>query len=175
MAESSSPPADQLSTVTINDAVEVAQFSQRSLIRTILSRSDGGAGLAGQTVRIGGWVKTGRKQDKGAFAFLEVNDGSCPANLQVMVDSGIYPLGQLVHTGTAVHIEGQLQLPPEGKTQKIELKAQKVLDVGTVDPAKYPLPKTKLTLEFLRDFVHLRPKTNTVCSLSIYSYELCCR
>ncbi|PKI31038.1 hypothetical protein CRG98_048571, partial [Punica granatum] len=42
----------------------------------------GGAGLAGQRVRVGGWVKTGRKQGGGSFAFLEVSDGTCPANLQ---------------------------------------------------------------------------------------------
>jgi asparaginyl-tRNA synthetase len=166
MAEESAPPADQLSSVTINDAVEVSQFSQRTLIRSIISRPDGGAGLAGQTVKIGGWVKTGRKQDKGAFAFLEVNDGSCPANLQVMVDATVHSLTQLVQTGASIHVEGLLQLPPPGKTQKIELKAINVIDVGTVDPAKYPLPKTKLTLEFLRDYVHLRPKTNTISSIA---------
>lgn len=169
MAHQSSPPADQLSAVTLTStAVPQSQFSQRVPIRSILNRSDGGAGLAGNTAKVGGWVKTGRKQDKGSFAFLEVNDGSCPANLQVIVDAGIWNLGQLVQTGTCVHVEGVLQVPPEGKTQKIELRASKVIDVGTVDPAKYPLPKTKLTLEFLRDFVHLRPKTNTVYFLSLY-------
>ncbi|KAM7512944.1 hypothetical protein LguiB_011819 [Lonicera macranthoides] len=167
MADQSSPPVDQLSAVTLTStAVPESQFSQRVPIRSILTRSDGGAELAGNTAKVGGWVKTGRKQDKGSFAFLEVNDGSCPANLQVIVDAGIWNLGQLVQTGTCVHVEGVLQVPPEGKTQKIELRASKVIDVGTVDPAKYPLPKTKLTLEFLRDFVHLRPKTNTISSIA---------
>ena len=107
-------------------------------------------------------MKTGREQGKGAFAFLELNDGSCPANLQVIVESGVHKLGDLVPTGTSVYVEGELKKPPEGTKQKIELKVLKVLDVGTVDAAKYPLPKTRLTLEFLRDFVHLRPRTNTV-------------
>lgn len=107
-------------------------------------------------------MKTGREQGKGSFAFLELNDGSCPSNLQVIVDSAVAPLGQLVPTGTCIFVEGVLKVPPEGTKQKIELRVEKVVDVGPVDPAKYPLPKTKLTLEFLRDVVHLRPRTNTV-------------
>lgn len=67
-------------------------------------------------------------------------------------------------TGTCVHLEGELKLPPVEAKQKVELRVQKILDLGTVDPAKYPLPKTKLTLELLRDYVHLRPRTNTVFS-----------
>ncbi|KAG9142452.1 hypothetical protein Leryth_018232 [Lithospermum erythrorhizon] len=136
------------------------------LIRSILARPDGGASLSGQKVRIGGWVKTGREQGKGAFAFLEVNDGSCPSNLQVMVDASVHNLAELTATGTCVHVEGQLKEPPEGTKQKIELSVLKVLDVGIVDASSYPLPKTKLTLEFLRDVVHLRPRTNTIASIA---------
>lgn len=111
-------------------------------------------------------MKTGREQGKGSFAFLELNDGSCPSNLQVIVDSAVAPLGQLVPTGTCIFVEGVLKVPPEGTKQKIELRVEKVVDVGPVDPAKYPLPKTKLTLEFLRDVVHLRPRTNTISAVA---------
>nr|XP_027072598.1 asparagine--tRNA ligase, cytoplasmic 1-like [Coffea arabica] len=169
MSIDSTPPLELLS---LSDTVEEAQFSRRVLIHSILSRPDGGAGLAGQVVRIGGWVKTGREQGKGAFAFLELNDGSCPANLQVIVESGVHKLGDLVPTGTSVYVEGELKKPPEGTKQKIELKVLKVLDVGTVDAAKYPLPKTRLTLEFLRDFVHLRPRTNTISAVARIRNEL---
>lgn len=157
------PPLDKL---TLSSTVEKAHFSQRVPIRSILSRIDGGAGLAGQVVTIGGWVKTGREQGKGSFAFLEVNDGSCPGNLQVIVQSTVYKLSDLVSTGTCVHVEGKLKEPPEGTKQKIELEVLKVLDVGTVDAANYPLPKTKLTLEFLRDVVHLRSRTNTISAVA---------
>ncbi|KAL6330990.1 hypothetical protein AAG906_009418 [Vitis piasezkii] len=170
MAEDSVPPVDQMALATLNDDVSIpfvkAQFSDRHLIRTILSRPDGGAGLAGQTVKVGGWVKTGREQGKGSFAFLELNDGSCPANLQVIVDAAVAPLGQLVQTGTCVHVEGLLKVPPEGTKQRVELRVEKVHHVGPVDPAKYPLPKTRLTLEFLRDFVHFRPRTNTISAVA---------
>ncbi|GMP59587.1 hypothetical protein CsSME_00022815 [Camellia sinensis var. sinensis] len=166
MSADASPPVDQKSAVTLADTAEEALFSQRVLIRSIICRPDGGSGLAGQKVRVGGWVKTGREQGKGSFAFLELNDGSCPANLQVMVDAVVAPLGQLVATGTCVHVEGELKEPPEGAKQRIELRVEKVLGVGTVDPAKYPLPKTRLTLEFLRDCVHLRPRTNTISAIA---------
>lgn len=158
--DSAPPPAmDKLS---LNDTVPEAKFSQRVPIHSILSRADGGSGLAGQAVRIGGWVKTGREQGKGSFAFLELNDGSCPDNLQVLVDASVHKLSDLVSTGTCVHVEGELKVPPEGAKQKVELRVRKVINVGPVDGGKYPLPKTKLTLEFLRDVVHLRPRTNTV-------------
>ncbi|THG17899.1 hypothetical protein TEA_028801 [Camellia sinensis var. sinensis] len=135
MSADASPPVDQKSAVTLADTAEEALFSQRVLIRSIICRPDGGSGLAGQKVRVGGWVKTGREQGKGSFAFLELNDGSCPANLQVMVDAAVAPLGQLVATGTCVHVEGELKEPPEGAKQRIELRVEKVLEVGTVDPA----------------------------------------
>lgn len=111
-------------------------------------------------------MKTGREQGKGSFAFLELNDGSCPANLQVIVEKEVADLSPLVHTGACVSVEGVLKEPPEGTKQKIELRVEKVLHVGPVDPAKYPIPKTKLTLEFLRDHIHFRPRTNTISAVA---------
>lgn len=150
----------------MSDEVPKAEFSDSVLIKSIIRREDGGSGLAGKKARIGGWVKTGRKADKDAFAFLELNDGSCAGNLQVIIDASLADLGQLVQTGTCVVVEGHLKLPPSGAKQKIELRADEVLHVGPVDPAKYPLPKTRLTLESLRDFVHLRSRTNTISAVA---------
>ncbi|KAE8666847.1 Asparagine--tRNA ligase [Hibiscus syriacus] len=160
------PPSDKLVAMKLADAVEKYAFTDRVLIRSIVSRPDGGAGLAGQNVRACGWVKAGREQGKETFAFLELNDGSCPANLQVIVDAGVAVLSKLVATGTCVVVDGILKVPPEGTRQKIELRVEKVVSVGEVDPAKYPIPKTKLTLEFLRDHLHLRSRTNTIASLA---------
>ncbi|CAI0627277.1 unnamed protein product [Linum tenue] len=169
----STPPVAELASATLTDDAAAGlalkhPFSDRVPIRSIVSRPDGGAGLAGQRIRAGGWVKTGREQGKGAFAFLEVNDGSCLANLQVMVDAGVVEegLGYLVATGTSVSVEGLLKVPPEGAKQKIELRVEKVLHVGPVDPAKYPIPKTRLTLEKLRDRIHFRARTNTISAIA---------
>ncbi|XVF49058.1 hypothetical protein PTKIN_Ptkin03bG0238400 [Pterospermum kingtungense] len=159
-------PTDQHATMNPTDTVQNHAFSDRALIRSIVGWPDGGAGLAGQRVRAGGWVKTGREQGKGAFAFLELNDGSCPANLQVIVEAGVAVLSKLVQTGTCVVVDGVLKLPPEGTKQRIELRVEKVVHLGEVDPAKYPIPKTKLTLEFLRDHLHLRSRTNTIAAIA---------
>ena len=96
------------------------------------------------------------------LASLELNDGSYPANLQVIVDAALAPLGQLVQISTCVHVESSLKVPPEGTKQRVEFRVEKVHHVGPVDPAKYPLPKTRLTLEFLRVFVHFRSRTNMI-------------
>ncbi|KAF6153879.1 hypothetical protein GIB67_001112 [Kingdonia uniflora] len=165
----------QMSTTTLangSDSPPKSKFSKRTLIKTILSRPDGGVGFSGQKVTVGGWVKTGREQGKGSFAFLELNDGSCPSNLQVIVDTSVADIGQLVQTGTCVLVEGELKKPPEGTKQNVELRVERVVEVGPVDPAKYPLPKTKLKLEFLRDQVHLRAKTNTETEGAMNFFEL---
>ncbi|KAG6428631.1 hypothetical protein SASPL_112884 [Salvia splendens] len=165
--DSAPPPA--MDGLTLSDAVPEAEFSKRVLIKSILGRPDKGAGLNGQKVRIGGWVKTGREAEKGTLAFLQVNDGSSPENLQVLVKSDVYKVSDVVATGTCVHIEGVLQRPPETATQqKIELQVSNVISVGTVDAAKYPLPKSKarLPLELLRDVVHLRPRTNIISAIA---------
>ncbi|XP_068656711.1 asparagine--tRNA ligase, cytoplasmic 3-like [Aristolochia californica] len=158
----SDPPVESVQVLSLAEGVTGEKFSRRVLIRKIICREDGGVGLAGQKVTVGGWVKTGREQGKGTFAFLELNDGSCPGNLQVIVDASVSPLAQLVPTGTSVFVEGELKKPPAGTKQNVELRVEKVLKVGPVDPAKYPIPKTKLTLEFLRDVMHLRSRTNTI-------------
>ncbi|XP_076889066.1 asparagine--tRNA ligase, cytoplasmic 1-like [Bidens hawaiensis] len=165
MADTTVP---SINTLTLSDTITQAEFSQRVLIQSILTRPDHGAGLAGQTVKVGGWVKKGREQGKGTFAFIELNDGSCPANLQLIIYADVAVLGEVTATGTCLHVEGVLHLPPEEKQgkQAIELKVVKVLEIGRVDPLKYPLPKTRLTLEFLRDYVHLRPRTNTIAAIA---------
>ncbi|BFG38167.1 hypothetical protein CerSpe_244410 [Prunus speciosa] len=153
-------------------SVERAQYSDRVPIRSIILRPDGGSGLAGQQARVGGWVKTGRKADKDAFAFLELNDGSCAGNLQIIVEADKGDLGQLVLTGTCLQVDGVLKLPPDGKKQKVELQVEKVIHVGVVDASKYPLPKTRLPLELLRDYVHLRARTNTMGAVARIRDEL---
>jgi asparaginyl-tRNA synthetase len=109
-----------------DEAALVAPYSRsysRTLVNTILGSDSGGASLVGRTIRVGGWVKTGREAGAGAFAFLEVNDGSCFANLQVMVDASVAEevggLKDLVPTSTCVLIEGVLAETPPGTKQKV--------------------------------------------------------
>jgi hypothetical protein len=107
----------------------VAPYSKsfgRTMIATILDSESQGVEFVGRTIRIGGWVKTGREAGAGAFAFLEVNDGSCFANLQIMVDAAVAQelqggLKALVPTATCVLIEGILSETPPGTKQKVRL------------------------------------------------------
>ena len=100
----------------------------RTMISTILDSDSGGVSLVGRTLRVGGWVKTGREAGAGAFAFLEVNDGSCFGNLQIMVDKAVAEgvteggLKDLVPTSTCVLIEGHLAETPPGTKQKVRRK-----------------------------------------------------
>ncbi|XP_024514931.1 asparagine--tRNA ligase, cytoplasmic 1 [Selaginella moellendorffii] len=154
-------------TLATKSGIEWAKYSHRVFIKSILGRPDGGAGLLGHNVRVGGWVKTGRSHEKGRLTFLELNDGSCPANLQVIVEDTVTPDAQLIYTGTCLVVEGELTQPPEtAKKQKVELRAQKVLEVGPVDASKYPIAKGRHTLEFLRNLMHLRSRTNTISSVA---------
>ncbi|KAJ0975456.1 hypothetical protein J5N97_017421 [Dioscorea zingiberensis] len=163
------PPTAEMASAYLTSLPE---RRRREFISSIIGRGTAADDLVGRRVRVGGWVKTGREQGKGAFAFLELNDGSCLANLQVIVDSSVYPLTQLLHTGTSVLVEGELKKPPEGVKQRVELRVDRVLEVGSADPSTYPLPKTRLTLEFLRDYVHLRPRTNTISAIARIRDEL---
>ncbi|KAI7843684.1 hypothetical protein COHA_002584 [Chlorella ohadii] len=147
----------------------VAPYSRsygRTMVKSVLENESEGLSLVGKTIRVGGWVKTGREAGAGAFAFLEVNDGSCFQNIQVMVDKEVAEevggLKQLTPTSTCVLIEGVLAQTPPGTKQKVELKATKVVHVGGTDPAEYPLAKKKQSMEFLREKAHLRPRTNTI-------------
>ena len=125
-----------------------------------------GASLIGSTVVVGGWVKTGRVADKGALVFLEVNDGTGPKNLQVVVKAEVHAIDELKSTGTCVVVEGTLKAPPEGATQVVEMHATKILHVGPCDAAKYPIAKKKISLEFLREKIHLRTRTNTIAAIA---------
>ncbi|XP_027906711.1 asparagine--tRNA ligase, cytoplasmic 2 isoform X2 [Vigna unguiculata] len=101
---------------------------------------------------------------KASVAYLLLTDGSCVSSLQVVVDSSIASPNRVMSTGTCLLVEGQLERASEGK-HVIELKAEKVLHIGTVDFDKYPLSKKRIPLDTLRDYSHFRPRTTTVATV----------
>jgi asparaginyl-tRNA synthetase len=116
----------------------------------------------GQTVEIRGWIRT-RRDSKG-FSFLEVNDGSCVANLQIIAEEGLPRYHEEIlrlTTGCAVRISGLLAASP-AKGQAVELKATEIEVYGWADPETYPLQKKRHSFEFLREIGHLRPRTNSL-------------
>ena len=115
--------------------------------------------LSGQTVTVGGWVRTIR--DMKQFGFLELNDGSCFKNLQVVMDAGVlsnYAEIAAQNVGAALVVTGAVVLTP-GAKQPLELKAASIEVEGTSTP-DYPLQKKRHSPEFLRTIQHLRPRTN---------------
>ncbi len=116
----------------------------------------------GKTVRVQGWLRT-RRDSKGGFSFLEVNDGSCPGNLQVVAPGELANYDSVVkhlHTGASLRVEGEVKASP-AKGQATELLASRVELLGDADPETYPLQKKGHSFEFLRSIAHLRPRTNT--------------
>ncbi|MCA9034790.1 MAG: asparagine--tRNA ligase [Planctomycetaceae bacterium] len=114
------------------------------------------------TVVAKGWVRT-RRDSKNGFSFIELNDGSCMKNLQIVVDSavpGYQAIIKDITTGASISVEGTLKESP-GKGQRIELHATSLDLLGIADPASFPLQKKGHSMEFLREIAHLRPRTNT--------------
>ncbi|MEN9233252.1 MAG: asparagine--tRNA ligase [Gloeomargarita sp. DG02_4_bins_56] len=107
-----------------------------------------------------GWIRTRRELKD--LCFLELNDGSCLANLQVLVprSSPLYDLASGLHTGAAIGVSGQLVASP-AQGQRVELQAETITVYGNADPDSYPLQKKRHSFEFLRTIAHLRPRTNT--------------
>ncbi len=116
----------------------------------------------GQHVAVAGWVRT--KRDTGSFSFIEVNDGSCLANLQIIADEKLDNYGSEIKqlsTGASVMVEGDLKESP-AKGQDVELHATRFRVIGKADPETYPLQKKRHSFEFLREISHLRPRTNAL-------------
>jgi len=112
-----------------------------------------------QNVRIKGWLRTVRASKQ--VVFLNVNDGSTLAGIQVVAGDDLANAEEVRHltTGSAVSIEGELVESP-AKGQSVELKATSVKVVGKAD-ADFPLQKKRHSFEFLRTIAHLRNRTNT--------------
>ena len=115
--------------------------------------------LSDQTVTVGGWVRTIR--DLKGFGFIELNDGSCFRNLQVVMEAAVlsnYADIASQNVGAALIVTGTVMLTPEAK-QPLELKATEIAVEGVSSP-DYPLQKKRHSVEFLRTIQHLRPRTN---------------
>jgi len=117
---------------------------------------------AGGEVTVRGWVRT-RRDSKAGLSFVNVSDGSCFAPIQVVApDSLANYESEIKHltTGCAVVATGTL-VASQGQGQSFEIQASSVEVVGWVeDPLTYPMQPKQHSLEYLREFAHLRPRTN---------------
>ena len=113
----------------------------------------------GASVTVCGWAKTIR--DMKTFGFIELNDGSCFRNLQVVMDANSlsnYKEIAAQNVGAALIVRGTVVLTPEAK-QPLEVKATEI-EVEGVSSPDYPLQKKRHSVEYLRTIQHLRPRTN---------------
>jgi asparaginyl-tRNA synthetase len=132
------------------------------------------ADAVGREVLLQGWVRT-RRDSKGGFSFLEINDGSCLGNVQVIAESGLPNYAsEVLHltAGCSVSVEGLVKASP-AKGQATEVQARKVTVHGLADAAHYPLQKKGHSLEFLREKAHLRPRSNTFGAVARVRNQVC--
>jgi asparaginyl-tRNA synthetase len=131
------------------------------------------AEAVGRQVRLQGWVRT-RRDSKGGFSFIELNDGSSQGNVQVVAPGELANYESEVkhlHTGASVVIEGEVKASP-AKGQATEVLANRVELLGNADAETYPLQKKGHTFEFLRTIAHLRPRTNTFGAIARLRHQV---
>ena len=115
-----------------------------------------------QAVTVKGWVRT-RRDSKNGFSFVELNDGSCMKNLQIVIDGEVPGYAETIKqvtTGASIAVDGVIKESP-GKGQSIEVHATAFELLGAADAATFPLQKKGHSFEFLREIAHLRPRTNS--------------
>lgn len=119
---------------------------------------------AGSTVTVGGWVRT-RRDSKAGFSFIALSDGSCFNNVQIIAENSLNNYSSEIlklTAGCSLMVEGLLQESP-GQGQAFEIKATKIQVLGLVeDPDTYPMSAKRHSVEYLREYAHLRPRTNLI-------------
>ena len=121
-----------------------------------------GSITVGSSVTLAGWIRT-RRDSKAGFSFLSVNDGSCFNNVQVIAPKSLENYESEIlklTTGCSVVVDGILKAS-EGKGQDYEITASSVKVLGFVEnPDTYPMSAKRHSVEYLREYAHLRPRTN---------------
>ncbi|KAH6829892.1 Class II aminoacyl-tRNA and biotin synthetases superfamily protein [Perilla frutescens var. hirtella] len=152
--------------IDLKKGAKIREFRRRLKIVDIKGGVDEGLNRLGETLEVRGWVRTLRAQS--SVTFIEVNDGSCISNMQCVMSSDSEGYDQVesgvISTGASVWIQGTV-VASQGSKQKVELKVDKLVTVGTCDPS-FPIQKKRVSREFLRTKAHLRPRTNTFGAVS---------
>src|SRR5437763_11487561 len=128
----------------------------------------------GRQIELDGWVRT-RRDSKGGFSFVELNDGSCFGNVQIVAEgklpnyeSEVKKLG----AGASIRVVGEVRASP-AQGQATEVHAQSITLCGLADPESYPLQKKRHSFEFLRTLAHLRPRPNTFGAVARVRHQVC--
>jgi asparaginyl-tRNA synthetase len=130
---------------------------KRTLIRKALQGN-----CLNSEITVCGWIRT-RRDSKGGFSFIELNDGSCFGNIQIIAENSLPNYEkEIAHLfpGASIAATGKLVESP-GTGQSVELQASDIKVFGNCEPTDYPLQKQRVSFERLREIAHLRPRTNT--------------
>ena len=123
-----------------------------------------------ENLLIKGWVRT--KRDSKTFSFIELNDGSCLKNIQIIVDEKTADDDSIkkITTGSALAVRGRL-VESQGSGQQWEVQASEI-EIISLAPDTFPLQKKRHSDEYLRSIAHLRPRTNKYGALFRIRSEL---
>lgn len=130
--------------------------------------------LIGSIVTVNGWVRT-RRDSKAGLSFVTLNDGSCFESLQLIAANTLSnyhtEIGKLT-AGCAIQATGVLVASPAAG-QQLELQITSLTVVGWVaTPESYPMAAKYHTPEYLREFAHLRPRTNLIGAVTRIRHSL---
>ncbi|WWP00534.1 MAG: asparagine--tRNA ligase [Candidatus Dasytiphilus stammeri] len=119
-------------------------------------------------ITVRGWVRT-RRDSKLGISFISIYDGSCLNNLQVIANNSLYNYQNEIlrlSSGCSIIVTGKIVIS-SGKKQQIEIASTNIKVIGWVDDANtYPIAAKRHSLEFLREVIHLRPRTYLISAIS---------
>ena len=113
----------------------------------------------GKEITVMGWVRTHRSSK--AVDFIALNDGSTIKNIQVVVDPQTVSEEMLkqITTGACIGVTGTLvESPAQGQASEIQCKSIQLFGLCGSD---YPMQKKGQRFEYMRQYAHLRLRTNT--------------
>ena len=113
----------------------------------------------GKEITVKGWVRSHRNSK--AVNFIALNDGSTIKNIQVVVDPSTMDAEQLksITTGACIRVTGML-VESQGKGQACEVQSREI-EIYGLCPGDYPMQKKGQSFEYMRQFAHMRLRTNT--------------
>ena len=127
----------------------------------------------GQVDTVGGWIKNLRLQNNDKLAFVELSDGSCTKPLQIVIDQALPNFADFIkeNVSACIKVRGTLVKSP-AKGQFVEMllddptKHEVVIMGSNMDTKTYPLMGKYPSLELLRNYLHLRPRSNFFGAMS---------
>ena len=127
---------------------------KRTKVVDVLQRTDFGA-----VVNVKGWVRTHRSSK--SVDFIALNDGSTIKNVQIVVDPAKFDDNMLkqITTGSCINVNGEL-VESQGAGQSVELQCREIEIYGLCG-SDYPMQKKGQSFEYMRQYAHLRLRTNT--------------